>query len=213
MKRYALIALLLITQASFAQLKVIKLNKADIPKTVTYKGHIIDAVKYTDKTGDHIVITTSTGEIQVIDTAVKDLDLRQAKLFAYCYDISNNQIKLNWQMQDYTIPCAVDVTAKYIPGTFAVTDLNNNGNAEVWLMYRIGCRGDVSPPGMKIIMHEGSGKYAVRGEARAHLFDKHYAGGDYTIDAALKNGPEPFKKYALDLWKKNLLEPEGEPHI
>lgn len=212
MKLFVTAILVTTAQIAFAQLKVTKLSKADVPKSITYKGHIIDAAKYIDNTGEHVVVTTETGEMDVNDPVVEGL--RQAKLFAYCYDISGGaQLKLNWQMQDYTIECQVDITAKYVPGTFAVTDLDGDGKAEVWLMYRIGCRGDVSPPGMKIIMHEGVNKYAVRGEARVHLFDKKFAGGEYTLDPSLKSGPDAFKKYALDLWKKNLLEPEDATHI
>ena len=58
---FAIVALIL-TQISHAQIKATKLNKTDIPKTISYKGHIIDAVRYTDKTGEHIIITTETSE-------------------------------------------------------------------------------------------------------------------------------------------------------
>ncbi|QEC61443.1 hypothetical protein FRZ54_02205 [Mucilaginibacter ginsenosidivorans] len=59
---------------------------------------------------------------------------------------------------------------------------------------------------MKIIMHEGNKKYAVRGTSKIKISDKDYSGGEYTMDEALKTGPPVFKQYALLLWEKNLLE-------
>jgi hypothetical protein len=73
-------------------------------------------------------------------------------------------------------------------------------------MYKTVCHGDVSPSNMKIIMYEGNKKYAVRGTNKVKVSDKEYDGGAYTFDEAFKNGPQPFRSYALQLWKKNLLE-------
>ncbi|MFC0516671.1 M949_RS01915 family surface polysaccharide biosynthesis protein [Mucilaginibacter angelicae] len=205
MKRYVLIALLIITQASFAQIKVIKLNKTEIPKSITYKGHIIDAVKYTDKTGDHIVITTETGETKAKNSG--NSDGRDAALYAYHYNITGtDQFKLSWQTYDFLADCPFDITANYVPGTFTVTDVDNNGIAEVWLVYRTVCRSDVSPCDMKIIMHEGDKKYAARGTNKVKLSEKEYIGGTYTFDAAFKAAPVAFRKYAADTWKKNIMD-------
>ena len=93
-----------------------------------------------------------------------------------------------------------------MPKSFAVTDLNKDGKAEVWLMYTTACTGDVSPPDMKIIMHEGVKKYAVRGTKKVKVSNKDFEGGKYTFDEAFKTGPEAFRQYAADMWKKNLMQ-------
>lgn len=190
---FTIIVLIIITQVSVAQLKVTKLSKTDIPKSITYKGHIIDAVKYTDKTGDHIVITTETGETPAKKSDTDDG--RDAALYAYHYDITGtDQPKLNWQAYDFISDCPVDIKANYVPGTFAVTDVDNNGIAEIWLVYRTVCHGDVSPSDMKIIMHESDKKYAVRGTSKVKLSEKEYIGGTYTFDTAFKAAPAAFRK-------------------
>ncbi|WP_413666028.1 M949_RS01915 family surface polysaccharide biosynthesis protein [Mucilaginibacter sp. Mucisp86] len=202
---FTITLLIIITQVSVAQLKVLKLSKADIPKSITYKGHIINAVKYTDKTGDHIVFTTETGETPAKKSATDDG--RDAALYAYHYDITgSDQLELSWQTYDFISDCNVDIKANYVPGTFAVTDVDNNGIAEVWLVYRTACRGDVSPSEMKIIMHEADKKYAVRGTSKVKLSEKEYIGGTYTFDAAFKAAPATFRKYAADTWKKNIMD-------
>jgi hypothetical protein len=202
---FTIILLIIITQVSVAQLKVLKLSKADIPKAITYKGHIIDAVKYTDKTGDHIVITTETGETKTKNS--ENSDGRNAALYAYHYNITGaDQFKLSWQTYDFIADCPFDITANYVPGTFTVTDADNNGIAEVWLVYRTVCRSDVSPSDMKIIMHEGDKKYAVRGTNKVKISGKDYGGGTYTFDAAFKAAPPAFRKYAADTWQKNIMD-------
>ena len=102
--------------------------------------------------------------------------------------------------------CPVDIKANFIKNTFAVTDLNKDGNAEIWVMYKTVCHGDVSPSDMKIIMYENDKKYAVRGTNKVKYTAKDYIGGEYTFDEAFKKAPKVFRDYATKLWKKNILE-------
>lgn len=205
MKISLLAFLLTVAMASFGQIKVTQLAKTDIPKSITYKGHIINAVKYTDKTGDHLVITTETGEMPTKNSETDEG--RDAALYGYHYNTGiDNQPKLTRQTYDFISDCNLDMEARYLPGTFAVTDVDNNGIAEVWLVYRTVCHGDVSPSTQKIIMHEGDKKYAARGLAKVKLSAKEIYGGTYTFDEAFKTGPAAFRKYAADVWKKNIMQ-------
>nr|WP_294942673.1 hypothetical protein [uncultured Mucilaginibacter sp.] len=187
-----------------AQVKVAQLSLADIPKSVKYTGHIVDAVSFTDNDGEHLVITSETG---IVPSKGPDSEgLRDASLYAYYYTKTGSELKLIWQTYDFAKDCGVDVTASYLPNSFSVTDLNKDGKAEVWLMYKTACRGDVSPAIMKIIMHEGLKKFAIRGESKSQVSPTEYAGGKYTFDEAFKAGPQVFRDYAVALWKKNLIE-------
>ena len=56
-------------QISLGQIKVTMLDKKDVPSSIKYVGHIVNAAKYTDNDGDHLVITTETGK-----TPSKDKD-------------------------------------------------------------------------------------------------------------------------------------------
>jgi hypothetical protein len=205
MKALVLLVLTLCTLPLFAQLKVSLINKKDIPSDIHFIGNLINAARYKDKEGKHIILTTETGETKAKGSDDGD-DFRQADLYAYNYPINAGKQTLTWQMHDFVRDCPVDITANYIPKTFAVTDLDNNGVAEVWIMYRTMCRGDVSPANMKVIMYEGNKKYAIRGTARIKQSAKSYDGGGYTLDPEFKAGPDAFKQYALQLWKKNLTE-------
>ncbi|MDN5288220.1 MAG: putative lipoprotein [Mucilaginibacter sp.] len=204
-KSICLFIIFLQAHAAFAQIKVSKVDKKSIPKSTSYKGYIINAVRFTDNEGDHLVITTETG---VSDTKGGE-DGRDAELYAYLYNMKGNEAQLNWQTYDFVKDCPVDLEAQYIPNTFAITDLNKDGKAEVWLMYKTLCAGDISPGEMKIIMHEGSKKYAIRGQNKVRVVENQYDGGKYIFDEAFKNGPIQFKNYAQELWKKNIWGPKN----
>lgn len=194
-----------IIQPIFAQFKVTRLEKGSIPKNIHYNGHIINAVRWTDLSGDHMVITTETGETQSKGQGLDDT-YRDAALYAYHYILQADSFKLTWKVFDFVKECPVDLKANYIRNTFAVTDLNKDGKTEVWMMYKTVCHGDVSPSEMKIIMYEDNKKYAVRGTNKVKVSDKEFMGGQYTFDEAFKKGPDVFREYAIQLWKKNVME-------
>jgi len=133
-------------------------------------------------------------------------DNRDAAFYAYHFYSKGDSIQTSWKINDYIKDCPVDLKANYIKQTFAVTDLNKDGKAEVWLMYKTVCHGDVSPSDMKIIMYEAGNKYAVRGTNKVKVSEKGYMGGEYKFDDALKKAPQVFRQYAEQLWKKNILE-------
>jgi len=204
MRLLGIIALLFIGQFVSAQIKTIHLSERDIPKNMLYKGHVKDAMQYTDKEGTHVVIITESGLEK--STEVPGEIMGKAELYAYSYLTANT--KLEWKLYDFTITCPGEVTAEYVPDTFAVTDLDNNSIAEVWLMYRVACRGDVSPSNTKIIMREGAKKFAMRGEGRVEPDGpgKGAIGGKYAFDDAFKSAPQIFRDYAKQVWQKNVDE-------
>jgi hypothetical protein len=200
-KRWIRIALLCIILLpafqTFAQIKVSKLDKNQIPASIHYKGALQEAVRFTDSLGDNIVITSQV--------ATK-LDVSDPEVYGYHYLVKGDSVKRLWMVYDFIKDCPVDEDAQFIKGTFQVTDLNNDGIAEIWLMYKTVCHGDISPYTMKIIMYEGSKKFAMRGQNKVKVDDIHYVGGEYTFDKAFNDGPEAFRKFALQLWNKNIMQ-------
>lgn len=204
MKIFGLILSLILTQTCFAQLKLEKLNKSAIPKSIQYTGKIVQAVRWTDSTGDNIVIVTVSDKLQ--SKNAHDDGYNEAALYAYHFLVLGDNTKLTWKIYDYVEECPVDMILYFVDKSFAVTDLNKDGKAEVWIMYKISCQGDVSPVPMKIIMYQNNKKYAVRGNTKVRVAEKEYMGGEFTFDDTFKNGPEAFRKYAASLWKKNKVE-------
>jgi len=204
MKIIGFLVSFILTQTCFAQFKVTNLDKSSIPKSVHYTGNIVQAVRWTDKTGDNIVILTVTDKTQ--SKNAPDDSYSDGALYAYHYIVSRDNSKQTWRVYDYVKECPVDMFLYFIDKTFAVTDLNHDGTAEVWIMYKVSCQGDVSPVPMKIIMYQDDKKFAVRGTTRVEPSPNKFMGGEYTFDEAFKDAPAEFRQYAEKLWRQHKVE-------
>lgn len=205
MKKFLL--LFLVYGSCFSQIKTTVVKTTDIPKSIIYKGTVITALRYTDNLGDNLFVATETGITD--DAKIEgEPNTDSAELFAYHYIMKNGTWQLNWKVYDFVKQCPVDVVTKYVKNAFAVTDLNNDKTAEVWLMYKLACHSDLSPCDMKILMYENGKKYAVRGENRIYAGGKTYFGGEYTLDTVFKQGPKQFRDYAVKLWNKHMNQEE-----
>lgn len=201
---YIITLLCSITTFGQSQISTINLDTTKLPVEIKFTGKIKTVIRWKDKLGENIVLTTETGE--TINKAAPSDDYRDAALYAYHYIVDKDSTYLTWKVYDFIKECPVDIEANFIKNTFQVTDLNNNGIAEVWLMYKTVCHGDVSPSNMKIIMYEGQQKYAMRGQNKVQISEKEFYGGDYKFDNAFTEGPAAFKDFAKKLWDKNIIQ-------
>ncbi len=197
---YPALLILFTGNACIAQFKVTHPDSSQLPKGITYKGDIVNTAQWTDNLGDNIVILTETGGIP------NDNGSSDAELYALHYLSKKDPVQFLWKIYDFTRECPVDIKAEFVKNTFAVTDLNHNGIAEIWMMYKVVCHGDVSPVPMKIIMYEEQQKFAARGNTKVKVSATGYAGGDYSFDDAFKSGPVTFRQYVDALWQKHKIE-------
>lgn len=191
-------------------LQIIDIDSSQFPKSLKYEGFIKNAVRWKDQLGDNIVITTETGSRRNEKFQHEYDESGDAELFGYHFLVKNNQVIQTWKVYDYIDDCPVDIVASFVKNTFKITDLDHNGIAEIWLMYKIVCHGDVSPCEMKIIMYEGKQKFAMRGESKVQVGiddngEKTFEGGNYKFDAAFEKCPKVFRNFAINLWNKNII--------
>lgn len=204
MKNIFIGLLLIAAQYTLGQGKIAltHLTKSDIPKGISYKGTLKEAVRWTDESGVNLVITCETEEA-VSKTAPSE-DYREKYLFAHHYLLFEDSIRQTWKVTDYIKECPLDIAADFVKNTFQVTDLDKDGIAEVWMMYLLTCTGDVSPAEMKIIMYEGTQKHAMRGENKVDIGNGEFVGGDYKFDKAFNQAPGAFRDFAMKLWNANV---------
>lgn len=165
----------------------------NLPAGIRFQGNFIDGRQWSDTQGKHIVIRT--------ETAIREHgSTRSAGLNAWHYLVKKDSSNILWKIKDFVNECEVDVTASFIKNVFAITDLDKNEVAEVWLLYITSCKGDVSPDNLKLIMYEGNKKYAMRGRTKMKINDTDVEGGEYTFDGAFKSGITAFRTYAKKLW-------------
>ncbi len=199
-----LVLLNILTLTCAAQIRATSLDKSAIPGNIRYEGNIVQAVRWTDKTGDNIAILTETGKTRSKNAT--DDGYSDGALYAYHFLVSGDSCSLTWRVYDYIKECPVDMFLYFVDKSFAVTDLNHDGNGEVWIMYKVSCQGDVSPVPMKIIMYQDNKKFAVRGTTSVTPSENESIGGNYIFDEAFKNAPTAFRHYAEKLWAQHKTE-------
>lgn len=185
-------------------IKVTPLVKRTIPNTISYKGNLKIALKWTDKLGENILITTETGSIE--NPIYEDDDYKDSEIYAYHFLNKYNTYEPTWTVNDFEKKCSLDVSAQFIPNSLQITDLNNNGIAEIWLVYKTNCTSDVSPFNLKIIMYEGNIKYTIRGKSKVQIGENEFVGGKYQMDKALYKADKKTKDFAKKLWEDNVIQ-------
>ena len=197
------LAFLLVSSFVNGQIKTQPIAKNALPKNIRYQGKPIQALKFQDNTGTYISLTTATGE----QAQKGDDEFRQAHLYAYLYQLkANSQTSVVWQLHDFIDECDLDIVAEFVPGSFSVTDLDKDGKAEVWVAYRLACNGDISPSELKLVMHQGTTKYAKHGIGKIKIGNAIQPDGGEVMSDDFKKAPIAFKQYAGKLWSKYLLE-------
>jgi hypothetical protein len=176
-------------------------NKNDLPSDVKYQGSVISGKRWSDKNGENIIILTTTKEHSTGKKGYDDEYERAKELYGYQYVKKSDGWSQLWKVNDFIKDCPVDLTLEFIGGSLMVTDLNNDGVAETTFLYKMACRGDVSPCDLKLIMHEGETKYAIRGTMKIFV-DNRWYGGDYKVDKFFNEAPSGFLEYAKEQWNK-----------
>ena len=96
-----------------------------------------------------------------------------------------------------------------MPKSISITDLDKNGIAESIFIYRMSCKGDVSADDMKLLMHEGETKYALRGTMNLFVNGENTQKGEMKVDDSFDKAPKVFLDYAKIQWTKYQTEKVG----
>lgn len=168
--------------------KVLHFYKEDVPEALEYEGELINGRKWKDNAGLNYILFTK---------ASIDQDGSASSFFnAYHYVENGQEIKLVRRIQDFEQACEFDVTVEFLPASLNISDLDENGFAEITFLYRKGCRSDVSPLDLKLILLENGEKYAIRGTTIVAGL-----GGQEKIDPSFHTASPAFLSFAEQHWK------------
>ncbi len=167
-------------------------------------GNLLKMQGYTDNEGDKVVILTHSDVYPADSVPGQEKDFGyNADMYAYGFvDVHSGNPQRLWMMRDHVRRCEAGVTAEFAEAAPLITDLNEDGVSEVWIIYYIGCRGDVSPEGMKIHLFDGIRRFTMIGETLIRTPDEEM-GGSYTMDPPFAQWPEVFREFAVELWADN----------
>lgn len=192
------------------QIKSKTISKADLPTKLQYKGKFKQALTWKDALGENFVVLTETGEHnkKIYEDGLESFD---ADVYAYHYIKTQTGIHENWQFNERISDCAMHMDAKFLTGTFQITDLNADNIAEIWFMTLTGCRGDVTPTDLSLNMYENKTKYSIKGSTRVEVYTDEdgnavYDGGKGVMNSNLNKASEAFKGFAKKMWQANNSE-------
>jgi hypothetical protein len=196
-----------LSAASPVKIQIIAFNPQALPKEIRYKGKVVAGARWLDRYGENLLLLCQTGPLKSPRQELGGDGAVDAHLYGYHYVKDKNHYTLLWKLYDYTDFCQFDITAVFIPKSLTITDLDGNGIAESTFLYRLGCRSDIHPLQLKLILHEGKAKYALRGETLVNVGappgggPNRRVGGLKTIDPAFRRSPKAFLDYSLKQWK------------
>jgi hypothetical protein len=204
------------------------------------KGKPVTAESWTDKNGENILVLIEGPEGKHARPVGNNTDEKgnETPFYAWYKELqavhfvkADTGYRVLWKLSDRQEQCEFDMTAAFIREAFAVTDLDKDGIAETTVQYKLACRSDVSPAAMKLILHEDTVKYALRGlmwikDAEDAKFtvtaedvnlsalkgykgmetDWYKAFGRYENEKAFAGAPPAFLEYARKHWLQFAIE-------
>jgi hypothetical protein len=169
-----------------------------------YKGDTLEqASAFRDTRGDNVVLVSSSSSTST--RAGSPTTTRKLWILHLRTDGPGAPPVVVREMKDLVEACPFDATLAVVDGP-VLTDLDGDGVGELTVTYRLGCRSDVSPLTVKVLMIEDGEKYAVRGETR--ISGANGANGangtNGTLDPA--RPPAAFRAHLLSRFERFSLE-------
>ena len=162
---------------------------------LNYKGSFQLGYCWYDALGKNTLIISGTDsyiDIESIHPEQREDGILVTNLFAYHYVGSEGNIKLLWDLKDYSS------REGYIwMDDVSITDLDNDGIVETCIAY--------DAKQIKVIMHESEKKYAIRGDIQSAIDDDGEGYNKWNYDMygrdSFYHANEKFKSHALELWE------------
>jgi hypothetical protein len=193
---------------SQGKISILNFDARSLPGEIRYQGKIVMGARWTDSNGENILLLTQTGKFPSKEKrAADEEDCFDAEVYAYNYVKKDGNVSLLWKITDFERSCSFDLYAGFLKDALFITDLDSNGVAESLFLYKLSCRSDVSPARLKLIMHEGVTKYAIRGATK---LSGDGGGGEMNIDAAFKEAKPLLREFAVKNWNKYVTKDEFE---
>jgi hypothetical protein len=202
--------------ASPSNIHILAFDPQALPQEIRYNGKIVAGARWLDQNGENLLLLCQTGPVsKPVPRSSKYYGFEKwgvtAELHGYHYVKAGKKFALWWKIFDSVKTCPFDLVATFLPNSLTITDLDGNGVAESTFLYKLGCRSDVSPVQLKLIMHEGKAKYALRGETMVPTTEPgKKLGGQKVVDPAFDHAPKVFLDYAVQQWNVFVEEKFGE---
>lgn len=193
MKKIVLFFSFIISVKSFSQQIATKTIEPSVLRKIVSDDAIIDkALQFEDKNGKNYLVAT-TLQNRSDEWSSKGILIQQY------IEKPNKELVLLRQITDKEDHCEFDNDLQFLTESLRITDLDKNKYAEITFLYKVGCRSDVSPIGLKLMVIENGNKGAIRGKTLPRGFDFQK---EKVADGSFKKLPKLIQDQANKLWDK-----------
>ncbi len=142
-----------------------RLTPEQVPVSIKFRGNLQEAWQWNDRLGENILITSLVPPYpdKEKNEYGEEEEGESSELYAFHFIKRDNSYKVLWQITDAEKACPFDLTVSFLKDGVVISDLDGDGIAETCIQYKKACRSDVSPAYMKVIMHEDTLQYTLRG--------------------------------------------------
>lgn len=193
MKTFLITLSFFLTFNSFSQTIATKAIEPSILKNLVDDNALVEsALQFDDKNGkNYLVITIAQNR--------SDEWVSRAILAKHYIKKSNGELEMIRQITDYENKCEFDNDLHFIEKSLVISDLDKNQYAEITFMYKVGCRSDVSPIALKLMVIENGNKAAIRGNTIPKGMGTQH---EKYPDGAFNKLPKVIQNQANKLWTK-----------
>ncbi len=185
-------------QSDDVKFEMLTFDKSVLSKLNGIEGNFLYGYKWKDKMGVNLLIFTT--EDKFVPSNDGGMGNNYTYLKVYHFAGTDDDYSLVRLVQDGATACPADPFAlenKFYENSISITDLNENGYAEITFMYYLLCASELTPVPTKLIMLENNEKFAIRGNSYIPDFQM---GGDKNLD--LGNADQVLKDFANETWDK-----------
>ncbi|UOD28383.1 hypothetical protein INH39_23425 [Massilia violaceinigra] len=151
---------------------------------IAVPGKLVNAARIVDAGGEHILVVSMRTGASTADNATPGNDEERYELSASLYARKANRWAREWLIEEVNDCPIIDSSANFFPKYITITDLDQNGIAEVTVPYKYFCNGGVDSSTLKVIMRQGAQKFAARGQTLVGTGDTRF-GGELVFDPSL----------------------------
>ncbi len=185
--------------------RLLPLSAASLPKALLPPGTWLRGHSFQDRNGENLVVFTRVEQRRPAQGG-RDPEVSRFLYVRHYARSATTAPRLLREVKDKVERCELDASLELLADAIGVSDLDGDGVAELSFAYKLGCRSDVSPITLKLLLLEGGAKHILRGETRVKVSASERVGGKHTVDPAFRRAPPAFLAHALRLWSKVVEE-------
>ncbi|WP_409278440.1 M949_RS01915 family surface polysaccharide biosynthesis protein [Pseudomonas defluvii] len=167
----------------------------------------LKTVHFRDKDGEGLLVLSRTDGQATDEETAEDVDKVVLIATLYGRTTADEPFKSRWQIDNETTCAGLDLDVGFYPDVTGVSDLNNDGVAELTIASHAFCGGGIDPHAIMVELREGQAYYAIEGQSLVSVPGDGSYGGERKDSPSLTNAPKVLRDHLEAVWSKVYKRP------